>query len=124
MIMSRVLDNELRVEKREMALTLGTVFSSVQDSIWAETKAPAVNINSFRRSLQREHLRKMISLVVREAAAPEDARSLARHHLVLLRTQLRAALPQAGSVETRAHLGESVARINEALSAQVQRTAF
>jgi hypothetical protein len=124
MIMSRVLDNELRVETREMALTLGTVFSSVQDAIWAETKAPAVNINSFRRSLQREHLRRMIALVVREAAAPEDARSLARHHLVLLRTQLRTAMPQAGSVETRAHLSESIARMNEALSAQIQRSAF
>jgi hypothetical protein len=124
MIMSRVLDNELRVEKREMALTLGTVFSSVQDAVWAEAKAPAVTINSFRRSLQRDHLRKMIALVVRDAAAPEDARSLARHHLVLLRTQLRTATPLAGSVETRAHLSESIARINEALSAQMQRSAF
>jgi len=124
MVMSRVLDNELRVEKREMVLTLGTVFASIQDSIWAETKTPTVAINSFRRSLQREHLRRMIALVVREAAAPEDARSLARHNLVLLRVQLRAALPQAGNVETRAHVSESIARINEALSAQIQRSSF
>jgi hypothetical protein len=38
--------------------------------------------------------------------------------------QLRTAMPQAGSVETRAHLSESIARMNEALSAQIQRSAF
>ena len=123
-IMSRVLDNELRVEKRELTLTLGTVFSSIQDAIWAELQGPAVSINSFRRSLQREHLRKMIALVVREASVPEDARSLARHSLITLRARARAATAAADSVETRAHLSESVARIDEALRAQLQRAVF
>jgi hypothetical protein len=123
-VMSRVLDNELRVAQPADALTLGTVFASIRDSIWAEAGEPSVNVNSFRRSLQREHLRRMIALVVREAAAPEDARSLARHSLVLLRTRLRAAAPKAATVETRAHLNESIARIDEALAAQVQRQAF
>jgi hypothetical protein len=123
-VMSRVLDNELRVETPGTALTLGTVFASIRDAIWAETTATRVSVNSFRRSLQREHLRRMIALVVRDAAAPEDARSLARHNLTLLRTRLRAAIPGATSVETRAHLNESVARIDEALSAQIQRSAF
>ena len=123
-VMSRVLDNELRVEKPGTALTLGAIFASVRDSIWAETKEPTVGINSFRRSLQREHLRRMIALIVREGGAPEDARSLARHSLTLLRTRLRAVAPNSASVETRAHLNESIARIDEALSAQVQRLAF
>jgi hypothetical protein len=123
-VMSRVLDNELRVAKPETTLTLGTVFASIRDSIWEETTAATVEVDSFRRSLQREHLRRMIGLVVRDAAAPEDARSLARHSLTLLRTRLRAAVPKAVSVETRAHLNESIARIDEALTAQVQRQAF
>ncbi len=123
-VMSRVLDNELRVEKPGTALTLGTVFASVRDAIWAETAARRVDINSFRRALQRDHLRRMIGMVVRDAAAPEDARSLARHSLTLLRTRLSAAMPNAATVETRAHLQESLARIDEALSAQVQRQAF
>lgn len=123
-VMSRVLDNELRVEKPGTALTLGVVFATIRDSIWAETMDTNVSINSFRRALQREHLRRMIALVVRDAAAPEDARSLARHNLTILRTRLRAAVPNAGSVETRAHVNESIARIDEALSAQVERIAF
>jgi hypothetical protein len=123
-IMSRIVDNELRVATPADALTLGAVFASIRESIWVETKDPGVSINSFRRSLQREHLRKMIALVVRDGAGPEDARSLARHTLALLRTRLKAAAPNASSVETRAHLNESIARIDEALTAQIQRTAF
>jgi hypothetical protein len=123
-VMSRVLDNELRVARPQTTLTLGTIFASIRDSIWAETSAASVDVNSFRRSLQREHLRRMIALVLREAAAPEDARSLARHSLTLLRTRLRSAVPRAAAVETRAHLNESIARIDEALTAQLQRQAF
>ena len=87
-----------------------------QDSIWAETKAPgaSLNINSYRRSLQREHLRKMIGMVLRDASVPEDARTMARHHLVSLRSQLQGALTRPGingSLEVRAHLSESIARI-------------
>lgn len=122
--MGRIIDNELRVAKPADTLTLGAVFASIRDSIWAETKDAGVNINSFRRSLQREHLRKMIALVVREGTAPEDARSLARHSLTLLRTRSKAAAPNAASVETRAHLNESIARIDEALTAHVQRVAY
>ena len=123
-VMSRVLDNELRVASPAEAFPLSTVFATIRDAIWAETSQARVDVNSFRRSLQREHLRRLIGLVVRDAAAPEDARSLARHNLTLLRARLSAATAQAATVETRAHLQESLARIDEALSAQVQRSAF
>jgi hypothetical protein len=84
-----------------------------------------MNINSYRRSLQREHLRKMIGMVLRDSAVPEDARTLARHQLVSLRTQLQAALTRPGAkLEIRAHLSESIARIDEALKANMSRTAF
>jgi hypothetical protein len=123
-VMSRVIDNELRVAKIEETLTLSTIFASVRDAIWAETLLERVQINSFRRALQREHLRRMVGLVVREGGAPEDARSLARHNLTLLRTRLSTAATKAATVETRAHVNESIARIDEALSAQIQRTSF
>ena len=127
-LLSRVQDSELKVAAPAQAFTMGELFTGVQDSIWAETKAPAatLNINSYRRSLQREHLRKMIGMVLRDSAVPEDARTLARHQLITLRTQLQSALarPNGKSLEVRAHLSESVARIDEALKAGMQRTAF
>jgi hypothetical protein len=94
-----------------------------------ETKAPgeSLNIDSYRRSLQRAHLRKLIGMVLREAAVPEDARTLSRQGLVSLRAQLQSAVNHPGvkmTLETRAHLNESVARIDEALKANMQRTAY
>jgi hypothetical protein len=128
-VLSRIQDSELRVSPPAEPFSLGLLFSGIQDSIWAETKAPgsSLNINSFRRSLQREHLRKMIGMVLRETTVPEDARTLARLSLVSLRSQLQSAQSKPGmkmSVEERAHLSESVARIDETLKASMQRTAF
>ena len=129
MVLSRIQDSELRVASNVEPFTLGLLFTEIQDSIWAETKtqSPAVAINSYRRSLQREHLRKMIGMVLRDSAAPEDARTMARQSLVTLRGQLQRTAARPGlsaSLEVKAHLAESIARIDEALKANMQRTAF
>jgi hypothetical protein len=127
-LLSRVQDTELKVSAPAQAFTLGELFTGIQESVWAETKAPngSFNINSHRRSLQREHLRKMIGMVLRDAAVPEDARTMARYQLVTLRSQLQGALTRPGnkSLEVRAHLSESIARIDEALKGGLQRTVF
>ncbi len=128
-VLARIQDSELRVAAPAEAFTLGLLFTEIQDSIWAETKTPglSLNINSYRRSLQREHLRRMIGMVLRDAAVPEDARTLARQSLVTLRGQLQRVSSRPGlntSLEVRAHLNECMARIDETLKAGMQRTAF
>jgi uncharacterized protein DUF4953/uncharacterized protein DUF5117/uncharacterized protein DUF5118 len=128
-VLSRILDSEVKVAPPGEALSLGLLFNGIQDSIWAETKAPgdSLNISSYRRSLQRAHLRKLVGMVLRDASVPEDAQTLSRQGLVALRSQLQSALGKPGikmSVETRAHLSECVARIDEALKANMQRTGF
>jgi Met-zincin/Domain of unknown function (DUF5117)/Domain of unknown function (DUF5118) len=129
LVLSRILDSEVKVTPPAEPFSLGLLFTELQDSIWAETKAPgdSLNINSYRRSLQRAHLRKMVGMVVRDSSVPEDAETLSRQGLISLRGQLQSALNKPGikmSVETRAHLSESVARIDEALKANMQRTGF
>ncbi len=47
-----------------------------------------------------------------------------RYDLVSLRDQLKAALAKKSAIETKAHLSESIARIDEALKANIQRTSF
>ena len=128
-VLSRIQDSELKVAAPAEAFTLGLLFTEVQDSIWAETNTPglALSINSYRRALQREHLRKMIGMVLRDSAAPEDARTLSRQSLVTLRGQLQRTVSKPGlktSLEVRAHLAESIARIDEALKGGLQRSAF
>jgi len=129
LVLGRILDSEVKVAAPADAFSLGLLFNGIQDSIWAETKAPgeSLNIDSYRRSLQRAHLRKLTGMVLRETAVPEDAQTLSRQGLVALRAQLQSALGKPGikmSLETRAHLSESVARIDEVLKANMQRTAF
>jgi hypothetical protein len=66
-------------------------------------------------------------MVLHGNGVPEDAETLARQNLVSLRGQLRAAVTKPGvkmSLETRAHLSESVSSIDEALKANMQRTGF
>lgn len=129
LVLSRILDSEVKVAPPGEAFSLGTLFTGIQDSVWAETKAPgdALNINSYRRSLQRAHLRKMVGMVLRDSGVPEDAQTLSRQGLIALRSQLQRTLSKPSikmNVETRAHLSESVARIDEALKANMQRTGF
>ncbi len=128
-VLSRILDSEVKASSPADAFSLGLLFSGIQDSIWAETKTPVASLNivSYRRSLQRAHLRKLIAMVLREASVPEDAQTLARQNLVALRAQLQAVLARPGlktSLETRAHLNESIARIDETLKANMQRVTF
>lgn len=129
LVLSRILDSEVKVAPPAEPFTLGLLFSELQDSIWAETKTPgdSLNISSYRRSLQRAHLRKLVGMVLRDSGVPEDAETLSRQGLITLRGQLQSALGKPGikmPLETRAHLSESVARIDDALKANMQRTGF
>jgi hypothetical protein len=83
----------------------------------------APKIDSFRRALQREHLKRLIDLVVRPVpGTPEDAGTLARANLTDLRTKIDAALKgPAPDAATRAHLEETRARIEAALTAHMNR---
>jgi len=77
------------------------------------------------RSLQREHLRRLQTVLTRPApGTPADAVSLARLHAVELQGQLRGALvKKAGmAVENRAHLADALALVTEALRATLQRS--
>ena len=128
-VLNRLLDSEVKVSSSGDALTVGLLFNEIQDSIWAELKTPgqSVEINSYRRSLQRAHLRKLVAIALRTDSVPEDAQTMARENLTALRGQIRSAAGKPGlkmSLETRAHLNESLTRIDDTLKANMQRTAF
>jgi hypothetical protein len=128
-VLSRILDSEATAKSQRDVFSVGLLFTELQDSIWAETKAPGttLNIDSYRRTLQREHLRKLTNMVLHTTPVPEDAQTFARQNLVALRTQLQAAVNKPGlkmTPETRAHLTESVSRIDDTLKANMQRQGF
>ena len=116
------LPNYLTPAQRKGSISLNEVYSTLQSAVWSELKS-GQDIETLRRSLQREHLKRLQALLTRPSPAlPADAVSLARLHAVELQAQLRTAAARPGqTVESRAHLQESLALLTEALRATLQR---
>jgi len=132
--LARVQDLEMRCANSDDRFTLADLFVGIRQAVWAELDSGA-NSNSFRRNLQREHLGRLIQILLRpEDGTPEDAVTLARADLVELQGKITRALSGSTSLTTgggpeasgldltnRAHLEETRARIQQALDAQVTR---
>jgi hypothetical protein len=119
------------------------MFSGVTGAIWSELDAPSAQITSLRRNLQREHLKQLIRLALRQNPAsgaapagmfgpppiaappnpPEDATTLARASLLRIQGKARKALAAEALTDatTRAHLQETDARVTAVLAAQIDR---
>lgn len=149
-VLARVQTNALKTEKEE-PLALAEVFRSLTEGVWgelptgparpaAETKKPQ-SWSVVRRNLQREHLRRLMSLVLggrgrgssggsivlmlgsSSRGVPADARSLARLHLREISRRIEQGLADKQLVlddTTRAHLEECHERITRALTASMQ----
>ncbi len=135
--LARIQDNELRFAAPERPFKMVDLFTGVSGAVWSELDTSTGEITSIRRNLQREHLRQMIRIALREVPAggggpfgmqpaaapsiPEDATTLARASLT--RVQGKIADKLAGKTvldaTTRAHLIETRARIGKALDAQM-----
>jgi hypothetical protein len=121
-VLARLLDSEIKVSKTDQALTMNELFAALRGSIWSELKTGG-SIPGPRRDLQREHLRRIATVLTRPApSTPTDATALFREEAKLLSAQIKAA---AGSGNrdsvTRAHLIESASTLGEALKAPLMR---
>ena len=104
-------------------ISLAEVYGTLQGAIWSELKA-GTEIAPLRRNLQREHLRRVQSALVRSATPlPPDALSLLRLYAGRLQAELRVAAARPGlSIETQAHLQDGLNGLSEALRASMQRS--
>jgi hypothetical protein len=158
-VLRRIQNNAMKAEKNEQPLVLAEVFRSVSDGIWcdlpngaakeekktvpngaAKEEKRTVTSSIMRRNLQREHVKKLSSLVLGQrtgssggfailfgssnsSATPPDARSLARMHLREIDKRIVSTLTdkQAALDDTaRAHLEECHERIGKVLNASMQ----
>ncbi|MGD1715729.1 zinc-dependent metalloprotease [Dapis sp. BLCC M172] len=123
--LTRLRDLELKTTP-DNVLKLPELFDNLQNTIWSEVVQPtggAVEISGMRRSLQREHLKLLISMVLRNRRVPEDARSLAWYELRQLDKDLQKMIKKRGKKMddyTRAHLEETRDRILKTLNAQLE----
>ncbi len=122
---ARLLDLPLYIGKNQSAdmISLAEVYATLQDAVWSELKA-GKDIDRLRRNLQREHLKRIQGLLTRGSATlPPDALSLMRMHATQLQAQIRrASTSRALSVESQAHLKDSLAVLTQALSASMLRS--
>ena len=122
---SRLLDLPLYVNGAagNNIISLSEVYATLQGSVWSELKS-GKEIDRLRRNLQREHLKRVQTLLTRGSPTlPPDALSLMRMNATELQAQLKRASGNGRlSVESRAHLQDSLAQLTEALRASMTRS--
>lgn len=128
----RVYDNEIRLRKDVEALTLPELLKTIGDSVWNELDMNCPEkkndrqpmISSLRRNLQREHMQRLIDLVLEtetDTAAYKPISNLARMELRRLSDKIEVTLKRCAEnmdAYTEAHLTEVKQRTDRALSAE------
>jgi hypothetical protein len=122
-VATRISEGEYRQTKANSGFRLSELYDTLQDSIWSELKSGR-EITSFRRNLQREHLRRVTAALLRPSQSVQaDARALQRENAKQLLAQIRSAKSRAAlSKEARAHLAECENTLEQALKAPLLRT--
>jgi hypothetical protein len=123
-VAARILDSVGKVDRPEAAFQLSELYERLHHDIWGEL-AKGGNISATRRELQREHVNRVASSLVRpNPAARADARSLLRAQALQLQAQLDKALKRRTPMDaaTRAHLQDSAETLSQALAAKLLRS--
>lgn len=116
----RLLDSEDKLPKD--ALRLSELYRQLNDAVWSEL-GQGGDIPPLRRELQREHVNRIATQLLRPAALSRaDARSLARAQAQTLLSRLNSAARRPGlNTEALAHLQDSIDTLQQALTAKLAR---
>ncbi len=128
--LSRVYDNELRVEAGADALTLPEVIGGVADEVFGDLRADPAGrefdnrapvISGLRRNLQSQLVARLVDLALDPGWMPPPVPALARGRLESIRADIARLLGGAGAPllddYTRSHLADLAGRIEKALEA-------
>ncbi|MED5618668.1 zinc-dependent metalloprotease [Ideonella sp. BN130291] len=121
-VISRIVDSEGKSRPGE-AFHVSELYGRLNAEVWSELAARKGDIPPLRRELQRDHVNRLASLVLRPSAySRSDARSLLRSEAQALLTRINAATKRPGlSVEAKAHLADSAETLSQALAAKLVR---
>ncbi len=120
---TRIHDAELKFPGDVEPYALAEHIEGVTEAIWSELDGPrrgrGAFIHSYRRNLQRMHLRLLLNLVLAgESLVPADAVALARDAAAGLSEKIGALNLGDLDAASRAHLRDVKRRIDRALDAQ------
>ncbi|RMG34234.1 MAG: DUF5117 domain-containing protein [Planctomycetota bacterium] len=128
----RVYDNEFRVPADQDAFTLAELLEAITDEVWRELRQPPKQkhsprrpyVSSLRRSLQQEHVNRLITLAFTDEGPTEAYKpisNLARLQLQQLQQRLADLLKthrEKLDAYTLAHVSRLSTQIDKALSAE------
>jgi Met-zincin/Domain of unknown function (DUF5117)/Domain of unknown function (DUF5118) len=123
-VADRLLNSRAKLQNPEQMLTLGEVYGTLTKAIWNDGQGLAT-VNTARRALQREHLRRLTAAILRPGtgSAQGDARAL--HRLTAKNLLAKATAAKAGarmSLENQAYIEEIIDTLKAALNAQMARS--
>ena len=123
---ARLADSESRVDDPRALPSFADVQERLSSAIWSEltsAKTGKPDIDSLRRNLQREHVRRLAQGVLRPASlAAADVHAVHRQAALQLQSWLSAALAGGRwSALVRAHLDDNLATLTEALKAPLMK---
>jgi hypothetical protein len=122
---ARILDSVDKSNQPQAAFQLAELYTRLSRDVWSEL-AGGGNIQAPRRELQREHLNRMATALLKPGPQTRaDARALLRLEAQALSTQLNKATKrgQGLDAQTRAHLQDSAETLNQTLAAKLLRTS-
>jgi hypothetical protein len=125
-VMARIVDSEAKAPRPAEAFRLSELFTRLNGEVWSELSARGGDIPTLRRELQREHVNRLASLLLRPSTlSRSDARSLLRMESQGLLARIQGAGKRRGlSAEAKAHLADSAETLQLALSAKASRTGL
>ncbi len=124
---SRLADSESKVADARTLLSYADVQAQISGAAWSELQrgkgAKKGEIDSLRRNLQREHLRRLAGSLLRPSSnAATDVRAVHRQVALRLEAELKTALTGGGwTAIAQAHLADSLATLSEALRAPLSK---
>ena len=124
---ARMADAEHKVDNPKSLMSFADVQTRLNAAIWSELrdgKTSGRDVDTLRRNLQREHVKRIASGLLRPSTAGGGADAPAVNRMVArqLESDLRAALNVGGwSGMARAHLEDSLALLSEALKAPLNK---
>jgi hypothetical protein len=125
--LARLIEYEALQTPDAKAYTVADLLTDLRDGVWGELDDRSVEIDAFRRNLQRTYVETLARHIAAESTARQiassgsgrssssDARALLRGELIELRRAVADAIPRAADANTRLHLRDLEAEIASVL---------
>lgn len=117
-VLHQILANNIRFGKG--TYTVVEHLNGVHNSIWKELKSPSVNMDSYRRNLQKSYVGALLDVMVTKSAGgtETDVYSIVKAELKSLQQNIKQAIPKTSETLNKYHLMDLESRISKAINAK------